>query len=265
MTIPIYFYFSDSTVAFRDRAPEYRCRNMDSQCEFDTTQWTAILVAVDKGAEGSQAALRNLCDVYWRPIYSYARRSGLSPEKAKDLTQDFFVHILEKGISMRSGPDGGRFRSFLIRCFKNFCASAHRRAIAVKRGGRFEISSIDELDAENWESLDSDQVLTPEQHFEKRWAQTLLRRVIGRLEREHALIGASERFKALSSCLMADPGEGQYQRIADELNIAVSSVRTAVYRMRVNFAKLLRDEVQRLVQDPADTDDEIRYILTLLS
>jgi DNA-directed RNA polymerase specialized sigma24 family protein len=42
-----------------------------------------------------RAALAALCQIYWYPLYAFARRREHSPHDSQDLTQGFFLHILE--------------------------------------------------------------------------------------------------------------------------------------------------------------------------
>ena len=235
---------------------------MDAQYGFETTQWTAILTAADRKADGSIAALQKLCCAYWRPIFTYARSQGADECEAKDLTQAFFVHLLERGLSIRSSADRGRFRSFLIRCYRNFAASEWRTANAAKRGGGIEVIPFNELELEF--VPDGKHRLTPEQLYERKWAQTLLNRVYARLEKEYSLAGKLDRFQSIRSCLMSECTDGIYAKIAEEQDMNIGALRTAVHRMRANFGKLLREEVLRVVDDPSDVEEELRYVLTLL-
>src|SRR5437660_6740085 len=98
----------------------------------------------------SQAApaLAKLCQTYWNPIYSYVRRSGHSPEDAKDLTQEFFARLLEKDYLKAVDREKGKFRSFLLLVLKRFLANEYDKANRQKRGGGREIFSLAEADAE---------------------------------------------------------------------------------------------------------------------
>src|ERR1700730_7477606 len=101
---------------------------------FPTTLWTVVLHAGrDKGAH-VRAALAQLCQAYWYPLYSFVRRRGYSPQDAEDLTQAFFAQLLEKRGLERVDPAQGRFRTFLLAALKNFLANASDRAHARKRG-----------------------------------------------------------------------------------------------------------------------------------
>lgn len=222
------------------------------------------MTAADKKATGSVEALQRLCGVYWVPVYAYARSQGARETEAEDLTQAFFAHLLDKGLSIQSRVDRGRFRSFLIRCFRNFAASEWRKENAAKRGGGVEVLPFEELESETREISEAEHALTPEQIYERKWAQTLLSRAIARLREEYRLVGKEDRFQAMSSCLTNDPDEGLYETIATDLEMNLGAVRTAIHRMRSNFARVLREEVGRLVNDPSDVEEELRYTLKLL-
>ena len=222
------------------------------------------MAAADQKATGSIEALQKLCGVYWFPIYAYARSQGAREGEAEDLTQAFFAHLLDKGLSIRSGTDRGRFRSFLIRCYRNFVTSEWRKKNAVRRGGGAELLSFDELGTELCSITDAEHALTPEELYERKWAQTFLARAVTRLREEYVLVGKEDRFQLMSACLMSDLDLGAHEAIAAKLGMSLGAVRTAVHRLRANFARVLREEVGRLVDDPADVEEELRYFLQLL-
>ena len=62
--------------------------------QFDKTRWSMALGAVQSRAPCAQKALAELCGLYWRPLYAFARRRGHSPEDAQDLVQGFFEHLI---------------------------------------------------------------------------------------------------------------------------------------------------------------------------
>jgi hypothetical protein len=66
---------------------------------FRTTRWSVVLLSAQSQAPGSKAALAELCRLYWFPLYAFVRRRGYGPEDARDLTQGFFLHLLDhKGV-----------------------------------------------------------------------------------------------------------------------------------------------------------------------
>lgn len=62
---------------------------------FPTTRWTLVVAAADSQRTEAHAALVALCERYWYPLYAYVRRRGYPPDQAQDLTQEFFVRVLE--------------------------------------------------------------------------------------------------------------------------------------------------------------------------
>jgi RNA polymerase sigma-70 factor (ECF subfamily) len=102
---------------------------------FTSTRWSMVLRARDPTAPGAAEALACLCRVYWYPLYAFIRRQVGSHDEAQDLTQEFFVRVLEKPILDRVDPDRGRFRSFLRACCQHFLANHRDHARALKRGG----------------------------------------------------------------------------------------------------------------------------------
>src|SRR5437764_10626510 len=96
-----------------------------------------ILACADStgGEAMARKALPELCKTYWRPIFSFICRRGYSISDAQDLTQDFFLMILEGDLLSFADPDQGRFRSLLAKSLQNFLSDNRKRRKAEKRGG----------------------------------------------------------------------------------------------------------------------------------
>ena len=69
----------------------------EARIQFVTTQWSMVLAAGGVLSHEQREALERLCRAYWYPLYAYVRRAGNDAEEAKDLTQGFLAHLLEKG------------------------------------------------------------------------------------------------------------------------------------------------------------------------
>jgi RNA polymerase sigma-70 factor (ECF subfamily) len=106
-----------------------------SAAGFATTQWSIVVRAARPEESAARWALEQLCQRYWLPLYAFARRRVATVHEAQDLTQEFFVRLLEKNSLAAASPERGRFRSFLLASFKNFLANEWDRAAAQKRGG----------------------------------------------------------------------------------------------------------------------------------
>ena len=70
---------------------------------FATTHWSVVLEAARPESPGAAEAFAQIYRDYWYPLYAYVRRRGRSPHEAEDLTQDFFVCLLERDRLSRAG------------------------------------------------------------------------------------------------------------------------------------------------------------------
>jgi RNA polymerase sigma-70 factor (ECF subfamily) len=141
--------------------------------QFHTTRWTLVKASAHDQNQTGREALAALCQTYWYPLYAFARRRGYAQHDAQDLTQGFFLHLLEHRGLGRADPLKGKFRSFLLGSFQNLLADAAEMARCLKRGGNREIISLDAQDAESRYVLEPADDLTAENIFEARWAMTL--------------------------------------------------------------------------------------------
>ena len=106
--------------------------------QFPTTRWTLVIAAADPQRKEARSALVSLCEGYWYPLYAYVRRRGYLADQAQDLTQEFFIRVLEGRYLDRADPEKGRFRAFLITSMKFFLADEadRNRAAETRRGDR---------------------------------------------------------------------------------------------------------------------------------
>jgi RNA polymerase sigma factor (sigma-70 family) len=239
--------------------------------EFVTTRWSLILSAAKFGQEEQTArdALAELCRTYWRPIFSFVRARGDSTEDAKDLTQDFFVNMLKDNWLQRADRRRGRFRSLLLRSLQNFLINASEKTHARKRGGDVKFISWDVWESEvTSQPSIPDQArdsLPPERLFDLTWATTVVEHALQRLREECESKGKLWLFQALSSHLTDERDELSYANLSAELGMAETAVKKQLHNMRQRYRSLLRAEVSQTVEDPADVDDEIRYLCASLA
>jgi RNA polymerase sigma-70 factor (ECF subfamily) len=231
---------------------------------FHTTHWTIVMTAAQSGAQGGSAALAELCRLYWYPLYVFARRRGHSPEDAQDLTQGFFLHLLEHRALARVDRLKGKFRSFLLASFQNFLSIEVHRARCLKRGGSCEFVTLDLERAESRYLLEPADALTAEKIFDARWAMTLLGRAMTLLGEEYAAQDKTSKFEMLKSFLDLSKAPPPYEQVADALQVSVASVKTLIHRLRKRFSSILREEVGRTVSDPIEVDGEIHALCDAL-
>lgn len=243
-----------------------RYRKIDTVMNyFATTNWTAVLDAAQFAGAKSNDALAGLCKSYWYPLYALSRSLGDDHSDAQDLTQAFFEHLIERQGIAAVHPSQGRFRSFLIACFKNFRSVHLRKWRTQKRGGEFTFTSFDALNAaERFASEPADNA-TPESRYDRNWAIAVLDRAYVRLEGEYAAAGKQVMFARLHSSIEGANQLHGYDVIAADLSKTKAAIKMEASRMRQRFSKLLRDVVSETVDRPADVEDELRYLLRLLS
>src|SRR5437588_6301038 len=151
---------------------------------FATTHWSVVLEAQGE-SPAAREALEKLCRTYWRPIYSFVRRQGIRSEEAEDITQGFFAQLLERRKFSAIRKEKGRLRSFLLGALRYFLADEQRRAMAIKRGKGQRLIPLEELRADERIEMEPSDTMTAEMIYERRWALTVLERVLSRLKEEY--------------------------------------------------------------------------------
>ena len=224
-----------------------------------------MLTASGPRTRASHEALGTLCQTYWYPLYAYARRFGHGVEQAEDLVQAFFVQILEKQSLQHANQERGRFRSFLLASLKHFMVNEYHRSRAAKRGGGQPIETIDVSGAEGRYALEPRDEANPERLFERQWALTVLDRVQARLRSASTRTGQATLFEQLKDFVTGEETDIPYREAGESLGMSEGAVRVAVHRLRRRFRDLLREEIEQTVADPAEVDDEIRFMLATIA
>ncbi|GAT33543.1 RNA polymerase sigma-70 factor, ECF subfamily [Terrimicrobium sacchariphilum] len=210
-------------------------------------------------------ALSHLCQIYWYPLYSFARRTGHSPDDAEDLTQEFFLRLLEGEWVASADRTRGRFRTFLLTAMKRFLANEWHRAHAQKRGGHLPILSLDEESAETRFSREPAHTASPDILYERNWALALLENVLCRLEDDLSREGKTAWADILRPLLTSGRGEIDYAATASQLGISEGAARVAVHRLRQRYRQLIRSEVAETVGSEDEVDEELRHLFQVLS
>ena len=244
---------SDSTPEFAQGARDFR-----------STHWSVVLAAGDSQSKETATALEKLCRTYWYPLYAFVRRQGWNEHDSQDLTQAFFAYLLEKKGFARASPEKGKFRSFLLASLSNFLNNERDKRQRLKRGGGIEIVPLDVEQGEARYRAEPAVEDTPERIFERQWAQTVIEQAAARLQGEFAAAQQADRFTVLKDFLMGDSQTLSYSDAATQLGMSVSAVTSAIHRLRERFREVFRDEIANTLENPENTDEEIRYLLTVL-
>jgi RNA polymerase sigma-70 factor (ECF subfamily) len=234
---------------------------------FSTTHWSVVLAIGQDLRPTRQAAAETLCCTYWYPLYAYIRRQGYRVEDAEDLTQGFFARLLEKSYLAQVDRQKGRFRSFLLACLRHFLADQRDFDRAVKRGGRCTFIPLETQTAEDRYLLEPIDEMNAEKIFERRWALTLLESAEARLRHEYVAAGKSRLYECLK-IFRTDPEPTSpltHAELGGRLNMTESAVRCAAARLRRRFRELVREEVAQTVTHSSEIDEEIRYLIAVIS
>ena len=230
---------------------------------FTTAHWSVVLEAQGE-SPAAQEALEKLCRTYWRPIFAFLRRQGLPPEEAEDITQGFFAELLQRRSLDAVRKEKGRLRSFLLGGLKYFLVNEERRAMAIKRGKGQRLIPLEELRADERIDIEPADPLTAEMIYERRWALTVLERVLSRLKDEYRAAGNAAFFDSLKELLPDEPGSPSQAEIATRLGMTENAIRQAFYRFRQHYQSLLREEIAHTVATPGDIKYELRHLIAVL-
>jgi RNA polymerase sigma factor (sigma-70 family) len=236
---------------------------LEGPSDFPTTRWTLVVAAADPQRKDARSALVSLCEGYWYPLYVYVRRRGYSAEQAQDLTQEFFIRLLEGRYLDRADPEKGRFRSFILTSLKFFVADEADRQRAHKRGGGVVVS-IEFSSGEDRYLREPAHDETPERIFERRWALSVLDRVVEKLRDEFVYHGRTEHFERLKVFLLGQSDAPPYAALAREMNTSEGALKVAIHRLRKRYRELFRQEIADTVADPAEVESELRFLAIAL-
>jgi DNA-directed RNA polymerase specialized sigma24 family protein len=224
---------------------------------FPNTRWTELAQATLSGEAAGRAALDALCRSYWEPVRQFVLQRGWRPDEAPDLTQSFFLYLMEQSVLRQAERDKGRFRSFLQGVLNNFLLNERQRRRTHKRGGGLEQVELadDSATTEVAAGLE----------FDRNWARTLvaaaLQRVAAECRAKHG-----EGFYEVIAVFIGGSGELiPQEQAAEELGMSAGRFRTEIFTWRQKFRESLRAEVRRTVSAPHEVDDEVRYLWQLLT
>ncbi len=227
--------------------------------------WSVVVDAGDQDHEKAAAALQQLCSIYWYPIYAFIRRRGSNFHEAEDLTQAFFEHLLEREFLKNVSKDKGRFRSFLLKSLTNFLNNEWDKHHTLKRGGQRQIISLNEATAEGLYRNEPAGNVTPEKLFDRRWASMLTEKVFECLKEEYESANNVRLMARLEPVLTQEVPPGFYAQLASEFGMNEGAIKVALHRLRRRFGELLRREVGTTVADTATLDEEVLYLLSIIS
>jgi DNA-directed RNA polymerase specialized sigma24 family protein len=224
---------------------------------FPNTQWTELARASLHGDEAGRSALEALCRNYWEPVRQFVLQKGWAQDEAADLTQSFFLWLMEKGTLHRAEREKGKFRSFLQGVLNNFLLTERDRRRAQKRGSGQEHTELEDDSA----SSDSGAELA----FDRRWALAVMQSALQKTQAECSAKRGAEFYDVIAVFI---GGEGEFmpqEQAAEKAGMSSVTFRTEIHTWRQKVREHLRAEVRRTVAAPHEVDDEMNYLWQLLT
>jgi DNA-directed RNA polymerase specialized sigma24 family protein len=233
---------------------------------FQTTQWTLVLQAGQhESSESAHEALSAFCKDYWPPLYAFLRHRRYAPADAQDLVQAFFLYLFEKNTLERADREKGRLRTFLLTSLQNFLINEYDRAKAIKRGGDRTILSFDELLPGTEVNMMASAHLDDVACYDLTWATSIIARTWQKLCESLEAEGKSQWIDELRPFLAGGTGTPPNQEeVAARIGVPIATLRTWISRLRQRFRNALRTEVASTLSDPADLEEELKYLYRIL-
>jgi RNA polymerase sigma factor (sigma-70 family) len=225
--------------------------------QFPSTRWSMIEGARSLHADERQRALDVLISAYWKPVYKYIRLHWKKDnEDAKDLTQEFFVRLVEKRLLDRFEPSRARLRTYLRVCVDGLVMNEDKAAQRLKRGGDVALLSLDFESAEGeLRELPSAAPDGPEELFTREFARSLFSLALERLRAESGANGRMIHFQLLE---LYDIDEGgrqlTYNDVARRFGVKTTDVTNYLAYARKEFRRIVLDELRTMTA----TEDEFR-------
>jgi RNA polymerase sigma-70 factor (ECF subfamily) len=241
---------------------------------FPTTCWSQVGPGAAGGGDGvTDRALERLASRYWRPIRDWLRAElRLERDAAAELTQDFFVWVIESGFLRKADPERGRFRAFLKVALRNYARDVNRRATAARRGGGRKFFSIDEaVDGASGTATDrvaeeksfdvaDPNALRPDELLDQRWRRELVQTALQELEKELAATGKSAMFATFRDYFLDASPDVDYRGVAERNGITVTDVTNWLTRTKRRFREHLLALVTDTVRDAAALEEELHWL-----
>ena len=231
---------------------------------FATTQWTKVLAAKGESPD-AKIALSDLCECYYTPVQQFIRWRVSDPEKAKDLTHDFFEYLLSRPAFEGLDPNKSKFRTYLLGAVKHFLSRSVRKDSALKRGaGQAQVSlSTNAGDTPSLAASAGD--ASNDERFDYQWGLNVMARALSALERDFAGSDRQAQFDALKPWLVGQVDTLSQKEVAQTLGLSEGAVKVAIHRLRRRFKETIKSEIKATLGSDDTVDEELRYLVDVLS
>jgi len=213
----------------------------------ETTQ--GLLSDLMSGTEEDiRQGLDQLCRRYWRAVYAFVRLAwAKSTEDAKDLTQAFFLRLLEGEALRAYEPERASFHRYLKLLLRRFVINQDETSKRLKRGGAFRVASLDGIDAQFTDLLADPNARSPEHLFDALWRVEVLREALQRLEDKCRVEQRLEDFHIYEAFALSEPAERPtYAALAARFGRTERQIELCLTALREEIRREIRSELSRL-------------------
>lgn len=223
---------------------------------FPSTQQSLVARLCSPGHAPASQDRDLLCQHYWRPVYGYLRiGTGRSNEDCKDLTQEFFLWLLDSGTLAKYNPSRGRFRSWIKLILGSFAGHQAVAARRIKRGGGVHFRPLPEDDV----SLPDPKGTSPDSAFDGEWRTQLLRRAIERVRDRFQKTGREDQFRVFEEHELRRTNRTPETPSGTDPSRA--SVHKSLHLVRTAIREEMRCELELTTSSPAELEEEWNDLL----
>jgi RNA polymerase sigma-70 factor (ECF subfamily) len=227
-------------------------------------RWSTAMAGGRTWRAVSREAWVQIRRAYWYPFYAYARRAGGEALEVQHRVEVFMSQLLAADAALRLPPGKVRFRIFLLAQFRTV-PTGDAISPSVRLPGIPLVPLVDLEHAERRYHLESIARFDAEGLYEFRWALTAVDRSLNRLRTQFLAPVHVRTFNVLQEFLTGDEAPSAYAQASRELGLSEENVRVIVRRMRQRYRDYFRQEVLGTVSDPAEVEDEMRYLLRVIA
>jgi RNA polymerase sigma factor (sigma-70 family) len=232
---------------------------------FPPTRRSVIEAVRSIDAEEREQALNALCAAYWKPVYKYIRiRWNRPPDMAQDLTQGFFVEVLERELLEKFDAKKSRLRTYLRVCVDSFVLNEDKAGRRQKRGGAVTHVALDFVAAEEELGatvMDPSAIASPEsleEFFEKEWVRSLFALAVEEL-RDLCIARERERtFHLFEAYDLQGNEQTSYEKLSNEYGLSVADVTNALAWARREFRRIALERLRELCGSEEEFQREAR-------
>jgi RNA polymerase sigma-70 factor (ECF subfamily) len=200
-------------------------------------------------------------------VFRFLRSEGRTDDDSRELAQEFFARLLARGGFDGADPAKGRFRSYLLGALKHFLAERRRNEGREKRGGGAVVESLDAATHDTAPGLqiaDTSAAMS-DKHFDREWAFAVMDRSLKAVQADFEKAGKSAHFEALKPWLVGDTDQLSQADAASQLGVTTGAVKVMIHRLRKTFRAAVEAEIAQTVPATEDIDEELRYLIEVLS